>query len=153
MDKDRTVIDPGLGLTVWTMVSTTIGEGEITIITIVIGIIGPQITEIAVGLETETVMAMAIKGMIDMIAGQLMGEIILGKTMGTKGIEIGVQVRTMGGLGKDIEVIHEIIQIQEIDTVTIETKAVVEIGDKGLGLSQGTETEKIVEQGLDQAHM
>ena len=135
------------------MVSTMIGEGEITIIIIVIGIIGPHITEIAVGLETEKVMAMAIEGMINMIVGQLIGDIILGKTMGTKGIEIGVHVRTAVGLGKDIEIIHGTIQIQEIDTVTIDTKAVVEIGDKGLGLSQGTETEKIVEQGLDQAHM
>ena len=135
------------------MVSTTIGEGEITIITIVIGIIGPQITEIEVGLETETIMAMAIEGMIDMIVGQLIEEIILGKTMGTKGIEIGMQVRTAVGLGKDIEAIHRTIQIQEMDTVTIETKAVVKIGDKGLGPSQGTETEKLVEHSLDQAHV
>ena len=60
MVKDRTVLDPGIDLPVGTVVSTTIGEGEITIITIVIGNICPQITEISVGLETETVMAMAI---------------------------------------------------------------------------------------------
>ena len=41
--------------------------------------------------------------------------------------------------------------IQEIDTVIIETKAEVDMGDKGLGLTQGTET--IVEQGLDPAHV
>ena len=43
------------------------------------------------------------------------------------------------------------IHIQEIDMAIIETKAEIEIGDKGLGLTQGKET--IVEQGLDQAHV
>ena len=65
---------------------------------------------------------------------------------GTKGIEIGVQVSTMVGLGKDIGVPHGITQIQEIDTVIVETKAEV---DRGPNLVTG----KIVEQGVDQAHM
>ena len=50
-----------------------------------------------------------------------------------------------------IEVIHVKIHNQEIDIAIIETKAEEEIGDKGLGLTQGTET--IVEQGLNQAHV
>ena len=131
--------------------TTTTGEEEITIITIMIEIIDPPITEIAVGLETETVMEVAIEGMIDMTVGQLIEATILDKTLGTKGTEIGVQVRIVVGLGKDIGVIHGTIQTQEIDTVIIETRAAAEIGDKGLGLFQ--ETEKIVEQGLDQVHM
>ena len=55
------------------------------------------------------------------------------------------------GPGPGIEVIQMKVHIQEIDIGIIETKAEVEIGDKGLGLTQGTE--KLVEQGLDQAHM
>ena len=47
-DKDRTVIGPGIDLTVGTVVSTTIGEEEIIIITIIIGIIDPTI-EIEIG--------------------------------------------------------------------------------------------------------
>ena len=43
------------------------------------------------------------------------------------------------------------IHIQEIDIAIVETRAEVEMEDKGLGLTQGIET--IVEQGLDQAHM
>ena len=71
--------------------------------------------------------------------------------MVTKGTAIGIQVRIKVDKGPDMGVVHRITQIQEIDTVIIETKAEVEIGDKGPGLLQ--ETGKIVEQGLGQAHM
>ena len=94
-DKDRIVTGPGIDPTVGTMVNTTIKEGEIITIIIVI-------TEIIVGLETETVMEMAIEEMIGMIVDQTIGEmmvlitgkimegIIIGKIMGTKGTEIEV---------------------------------------------------------------
>ena len=122
------------------MVSTTIGEEEIIIITIMIGIIGPTI-EIEIGQE----MAMEIGEMMDN------EEIIIDRIMVTKGTEIGVQVKILVDTGPDMGVINGITQIQEIDTGIIETKAEVEIGDKGPGLI--LETGKIVEQGLGQAHM
>ena len=62
----------------------------------------------------------------------------------TRSIEI--EVKIMLDPGQDIGTIYRIIQIQEIDTEIIETKSET---DKGLILVIG----KIVEQGLDQAHM
>ena len=124
------------------MVSTTIGEEEITIIKIMVGIIGPTI-EIEIGQE----MAIEIGEMI----AKIIEGIIIDRIMVTKGTEIGVQVRITVDPGPDIGVIHRIIQIQEIDAVIIGTKAEVEIEDKGPGLV--LETGKIVEQGLGQAHM
>ena len=138
MDKDRTVIGPGIDPIVGTMVSTTIGEEGITIITIMIGTIGPT-TEMEIGQG----MPMEISEMMD----KIIEEIIIHRIMVAKGTEIEVQVKTMVGQGKDIEVIHGTTQIQEIDTVIIaETKAEI---DRGPILVTG----KIVEQSLDQAHV
>ena len=124
------------------MVSTTMGEEEIIIIKIMIGIIGPTI-EIKIGQE----MAMEIGEMM----GKITEEVIIDRVIVIKGTEIEVQVKIMVDPGQDIGVIHGLTQIQEIDTVIIETKAEVEIGDKGPGLI--LETGKIVEQGIDQAQM
>ena len=68
---------------------TTIAEEEIIIATTMIEIIDP-IMETIVGLEIETVMEMAIEGMIDMTEGLTIEGIILDKTMVTKGIGIEV---------------------------------------------------------------
>ena len=48
------------------------------------------IMETAVGLEIEAIMEMAIEAMIDMIVGLTIEEVILDKTMVTKGIGIEV---------------------------------------------------------------
>ena len=86
---------PREGHTVGTMVSTTTEEEEIIKIII-------EITEIIVGLETETLMEMATEGMMGMIVDQTIGEtmgltigkitegIIIDKIKGTKGTEIEV---------------------------------------------------------------
>ena len=95
MDKDRTVTGPRIDPVVGTVVSTTIGEEEITIITI--GIIGPTI-EIEIGQE------MAIE--IGEITGKFTEEIIIDRIMVTKGTEIEVQVRIVVDPGQDTGVFH-----------------------------------------------
>ena len=82
--------------------------------------------------------------MIDMTIGPTTKETIIDKTMVTKGIGIEVPVENIIGPGPHIEAIQGIIQ----ETDIIETKAEIEIEDKGLGLFQ--EIGKI-DQGLDQA--
>ena len=64
----------------------------------------------------------------------------------TKGIEIEVQVKIMVDPHQDIRMIHTITQIQEIDMAMRETKSETDTGPTLV-------TGKIVEQGLDQAHM
>ena len=63
-----------------------------------------------------------------------------------KGIEIGVQVKIMVNPGQDIGITHGRARIQEIDMVMIETKSETETDPTLV-------TWKIVEQGLDQAHV
>ena len=94
-----------------TMVSTTIGEEEITIITI-------EITGPTIEVEIDQEMAMEIGEMM----GKIIEETIIERIV-TKGTEIEVQVKIMVDQGQDIGIIHGIAQIQEIDMVMIETKA------------------------------
>ena len=143
MVRDRTVTGPQIDPRVEITVSIIIEEEEIIIM---IGITDPTI-ELEIGQE----MAMEIGETMGLTTGKITEGIIIDRIMVTKGIEIGVQVRIMVDPGPDIGGIHGNIQIQEIDIVIIETKAEVEIGDKGPGLFQ--ETGKIVEQGLGQTHM
>ena len=92
------------------MVSTTIEEEEITIITI-------EITDPTIEVEIGQEMAMEI--------GEMMAKIIEKTTMDrivTKGIEIEVQVKIMVDPGQDTGMVHGIAQIQEIDMVMIKTK-------------------------------
>ena len=63
-----------------------------------------------------------------------------------KGIEIKVQGKIMVNPGQDIGITHGIAQIQEIDMVMIEIKSETETDPTLV-------TGKIVEQGLDQAHL
>ena len=92
-----------------------------------IGIIDPTI-ELEIGQE----MAIEIGEMMSLITGKITEWIIIDRIMVTKGTEIRVQVRIVVDPSLDIKVIHGIIQIQEIDTVIIETKAEVEVEEKGL---------------------
>ena len=85
-----------------------------------IGIIDPTV-ELEIGQE----MPMEIGEMMGLITGKITEGIIIDRIMVTKVTEIGVQVRIMVDPGPDIGVIHGIIQIQEIHTVIIETKAEV----------------------------
>ena len=101
-----------------------------------IGIIDTTI-ELEIGQE----MAMEIGEMMSLKKDKITEDIIIDRIMVTKGIEIGVQVRIAVDPGPDIRVIHGIIQIQEMDTVIIETKAEVEIEGKGLEVPQ--EKEKV----------
>ena len=61
-----------------------------------------------------------------------------------KCIEVGVQVKIMVDPGQDIGITHGITQVQEIDMAMIEIKSETD---------PTLVTGKIVEQGLDQAHM
>ena len=134
MDKDRIVRGSGIDLIVETVVSTTIEEEEITIITI-------EITDPTIEVEIGQEMTMEI--------GEMMAKIIEETTIDrivTKGIEMGVQVKIVVDPGQDKGMIHGIAQIQEIDMVMIETKSETETDPTLM-------TGKIVEQGLDQAHM
>ena len=145
MVKDRKAIGPGIGLTAEIAVNTTIIEGEeITMIEIT-----DPIIELGVG--QEMVMEMVIEEMTGMTVDQIMEETISGRTMVRKGIEIEVKVRIVTGPDKGLEIIQE--RTQEIEINTIEgARAEVEIGDKGPGLFQGTETGKVdpeQNQGLD----
>ena len=114
------------------MVSTTTGEEDITITTT--EITGPTI-EVEIGQD----MAMERGEMVV----KIIEETIIDRTA-AKGIEIEVLVKIGVDPGQDIGIIHGIAQIQEIDMVMIEIKS-----ETGLTLVTG----KIVEQGLDQAHV
>ena len=80
------------------------------------------------------------------IMTRIIEEIIMDRIMVTKGIETGVQAKTMVDLGKDTEATHGRDLILEIGIETIvETKAEV---DKAPILMTG----KVIGQGLDQVH-
>ena len=132
MDKDRIGIGPGIDLTVETVVSTTIEEEEITIIRI-------EITGTTIEVEIGQEMAMEMGEVMD----KIIEETIIDRIV-TKGIEIEVQVTNVVDPGQDTGIIHGIGQIQEIDMVMIEIKS-----ETDPTLVRG----KIVEQGLDQAHV
>ena len=109
-----------------------------------------EIIDQTIELEIGQEMGMEIGEMISLITGKITEGIVIDRIMVPKGTEIEVQVMITVDPGPVIGVIHRTIQIQEIDTVIIETKA-VEIGDIGPGLFQ--ETGKIAAHGLGQAHM
>ena len=96
------------------MVNTTIGEEEITIITI-------EITDPTIEVEIGQEMAMEIGEMM----AKIIEEIIIDRIV-IKGIEIGVQVKIVVDPGQDIGMIHGITQIQKIDMAMIETKSETE---------------------------
>ena len=133
MDKDRiTIIDTEIGLMVEIEVNLiiTIEEEESFNIT---DIIDPTI-ELKVSPEMAMGMEMDIEGMIDMTVDQIIEEIIIGKTVETKGTEIEAQVKTAVGRGADIEIIPGITSVMGliIETrVGIEIDQAVEMKDKG----------------------
>ena len=104
MDKDRiTIISTEIGFIVEIEVNLIISiEKEETFN--ITKIIDPTIElevdqEIAMGIE------MDIEAMIDMTVDQIIEETIIGKITETKGTGIEAQVKTMIGLGLDIEII------------------------------------------------
>ena len=150
MDKDRiTIIGTEIDLIAEIEVNLIIEAEETFTIT---EITGPTI-ELEVNLGMVMGMEMDIEGMIDMTVDQTIEEIIIDKTMETKGTEIDAQVKTAICLGQDIEIIQgTIIRMGP----TIEIKVGIEIDqavvmtDKGLEQLQGIGMEKIGPlQGLD----
>ena len=82
---------------------------------------------------------------IGKMIANIIGETTIDRKV-TKGIEIEVQIKIMVDPGQDIGMIHRITQIQEINMAMVETKSETETGPTLV-------TGKIVEQGLDQAHV
>ena len=101
----------------------TIEEEEITI----------EVTGSIIELEVDQGNAMEIEEMTALRIGKVIEETILGKSVVSKDTEIEVQVRIATGLDKDLGT------VQEIGINMVETRAEIEIEDRGLGLFQGTE--------------
>ena len=154
MDRDRiTIIGTGLGPIAEIEVNPTIEEEEIFTITEIIG----PIIDLGVSLEMDMGMEMAIEGMIEMTVDQIIEETIIDRTVETKGIGIEVQVKTVVGLGQDIEAILEItIGISPTTEVKVEIEIdlAVEMNNKGPGHNPETGIENIGSlQGLDPVHV
>ena len=115
-------------------------------------IIDPIIEE-GVGQEMVMGMEMATEEMIEMTVDQIIEETIIDKTVETKGVGIEAPVKTMVGLGQDIEATLDItigISATTEVKVEIEIDLAVEMKDKGPGQNPETGIEKIGPlQGLD----
>ena len=140
MDKDKITMDIGIGPTIDIEINPTIEVEKIFPITEVIDPI------IELGVDQEIIgMGMAIE---EITIPKTIEETIIDKTMVTKGTGTGieVQIKSVVGLDKDIEVTLEITS--EIGHKT-EVKVGIEIGltverkDKGPEQNLKTETEKI----------
>ena len=138
MDKGKITMDMGIGPTVKIEISLTIEVEETFTKTEIIG----PIIELEVDQETMG-MEMAIEGIT---VHKIIEETITDKTVVTKVIGIEALVKTVVGLGKDIEAIPGITS--EIGHTT-EVKVGIEIGlaverkDKGPEQNPETEIEKI----------
>ena len=140
MDIGKITIDIGIAPTVVIEINPTIELEEIFTITEVIKPI------IELGVDQEIIgMELAIE---EITIPKTIEEIIIDKTVVTKGTGIGIKVlvKTVVGLGKDIEVTPEITS--EIGHMTevkvgIEIDLTVERKDKGPELNLETEREKV----------
>ena len=132
-DKDRiTIIAPEIGLIAEievNLIITTEGEETFTITEIIDPTIELGVSqEMAIGMEMDT------EGMVDITIDQIIEETIIDNTMETKDTGIEAQVKTVIGLGPDIEIIPgtALGMGPTIETkVGIETDQAVEMKDKG----------------------
>ena len=129
MDKDKITMNIEIGPTAKIEINPTTEVGEtFTTITVVTGpIIETEVHQEIIGME------MVIE---ETTIPKTLEQIIIDRTMVTKGIRIEVQVRTAEGLGRDIEAIPEITS--EIGHMT-EVKVEIEREKVGIDRSSSRE--------------